>query len=67
MADAEVTPRIKGNLSNDVILKEIAGGLAALKYGEILIKVHDSRIIQVEKTEKVRYDPYYGMTQGGGI
>ncbi|MFA7254617.1 MAG: YezD family protein [Candidatus Omnitrophota bacterium] len=67
MADAEIAPKRRGNLSNDVILKEIAGGLAALKYGEILIKVHDSRIIQVEKTEKVRYDPYYGMVQGGGI
>ncbi len=57
----------KGNIDNDHILKEIAGGLAALKYGEILIKVHDSKIIQVERTEKVRYDHYYNMTQGGGI
>ena len=67
MADAEISPKRRGNLSNDVILKEIAGGLAALKYGEILIKVHDSRIIQVEKTEKVRYDSFHSVGQGGGI
>jgi hypothetical protein len=67
MADADNPSKRRENLSNDVILKEIAGGLAAFKYGEILIKIHDSRIIQVEKTEKVRYDHYYGMAQGGGI
>ena len=67
MADTELSEKKKGNTTNEAILKEIAGGLGALKYGEILIKVHDSRIIQVEKTEKVRYDHFYGMAQGGGI
>ena len=52
---------------NDSILKEIAGVVASLKYGDIVIKIHDSRIIQVEKTEKTRYDNYRGLEQGCGI
>lgn len=56
----------KGNIINDAIVKDIAEILAALKYGEILIKVHDSKIIQVEKTEKARYDTFH-LEQGGGI
>lgn len=56
-----------GNIGNEAILKEIAAAVRALKFGEILIKVHDSRIIQVEKTEKSRYDQFHSLEQGGGI
>lgn len=52
---------------NDSILREVAGAVASLKYGDIVIKIHDSRIIQVEKTEKTRYDNYRGLEQGCGI
>jgi hypothetical protein len=67
MSDTGIPSKRKGNINNDTILKEIAGGLAALQYGEILIKVHDSRIIQVEKTQKVRYDNYRDLEAGCGI
>lgn len=56
----------KGNIINDAIIKDIAVILSGLKYGEIVIKVHDSKIIQVEKTEKARYDSYH-VEHGGGI
>ena len=65
---ADGIPKIKnGSMANDAILKEIAKVLAVLKYGDIVIKVYDSRIIQVEKTEKTRYDNYRGLEQGCGI
>ena len=67
MADAENSSKKRGNPNNDSIFQEIAGELATLKYGEILIKVHDSRIIQVEKTQKTRYDNFRGLEQGCGI
>ena len=57
----------KGSIINDAIIKEIAEAVAGLKFGEIMIKVHDSKIIQIEKTEKVRYDTYHSLEQGGGI
>ena len=56
----------RGNIINDAILKDIAEILANLKFGEVVIKVQDSKIIQVEKTEKSRYDSFHSEN-GGGI
>ena len=63
----EPKKNLKGSIVNDAIIKEIAEAVAGLKFGEILIKVHDSKIIQIEKTEKLRYDTYHTLEQGGGI
>lgn len=63
---AESKKNYKGNILNDAIFKDIAEILRGLKYGEVIIKVHDSKIIQVEKTEKSRYDSFH-IEQGGGI
>ena len=60
-------PKKNKNIVNDAIFKDIAEVLGGLKYGEIIIKVHDSKIIQVERTEKTRYDSYHLLEQGGGI
>jgi len=57
----------KGSIINDAIIKEIAVAVAGLKFGEITIKIHDSKIIQIETTEKLRYDTYHQMENGGGI
>lgn len=56
----------KGNIINDAIFKDIVEVLRGLQFGEVIIKVHDSKIIQVEKTEKSRYDSFH-VEQGGGI
>jgi hypothetical protein len=63
----DISKEKRSGAGNDFILKEIAGAVASLKYGDIVIKIHDSRIIQVEKTEKTRYDNYRGLEQGYGI
>ena len=63
----EPKKNLKGSIVNDAIIKEIAEAVAGLKFGEILIKVHDYKIIQIEKTEKLRYDTYHTLEQGGGI
>ena len=36
------------------VTKEKLGGL---KYGQILLTVHDGRVVQIEKTEKTRLEP----------
>jgi hypothetical protein len=40
---------------DDAILKEIADALSAIKYGEMVITVHDSQVVQIEKREKKRF------------
>jgi hypothetical protein len=34
----------------------VHGQLASLRFGTVLITVHDGRVVQVEKNEKVRLD-----------
>ena len=36
------------------VIKEKLGGL---RYGQILLTVHDGRIVQIERTEKTRLEP----------
>jgi hypothetical protein len=37
------------------ILKEIVESLKKMNYGELVITVHDSEIVQIEKREKKRF------------
>lgn len=55
------------NIVNDAILKEIRDGVEAAEYGEVVIKVHNSKIIQIEVTEKKRFDDIWRVEGGGGI
>ena len=52
---------------NDAALKELAAAAKGLKYGQILITMHNSRIVQIDKTEKIRFDPPAYFEKGGGI
>lgn len=35
-------------------LDAVAHALRGLRYGKIVIQVHDGRVVQIERTEKVR-------------
>jgi hypothetical protein len=41
---------------NDVIVQELLTALRDLRYGSVEIVVHDSRIVQIERREKVRLE-----------
>lgn len=38
-------------------VERIVRSLAGLKYGSVQITVHDGRIVQIDRTEKNRFDP----------
>jgi len=52
---------------NDSIIKEISDAAGSLEYGEVNIKVHDKKIIQIEIAEKKRFDDVWKLEEGGGI
>jgi len=54
------------NIVNDAIIKNISNSIHGLKYGIVNITVHDSRIVQIEVTEKNRFDEVWHL-EGGGI
>lgn len=55
------------NFINDAIIQEIVSALGSLKYGQVQITVHNSRIVQIDKIEKKRFDDIGSVEKGGGI
>jgi len=55
------------HIVNDAILKDINDAVGSLKYGDITIKVHNAKILQIEVTEKKRFDDIWKLEEGGGI
>jgi hypothetical protein len=55
------------NMANDAIIKDIRNAVIGLDYGMITIKVHNSKITQIEITRKKRYDDNGLVEKGGGI
>jgi hypothetical protein len=54
------------DIANYNIIREILDSVKRIKYGSINIKVHDAKVVQVEVTEKSRYDDWF-VEKGGGI
>lgn len=52
---------------NDAIVRDIKNAIAGLDYGAVTIKVHNSKIVQIEVTQKKRYDDAGQFEKGGGI
>lgn len=42
---------------DDPVLRQVLAALAGLRYGAVEIVVHDGRIVQIERREKVRVAP----------
>ena len=42
--------------ANKKILDEIIKSIQQIKYGEVVITVHNSKVTQIEKKEKKRFD-----------
>ena len=57
----------KGSIINDALVKEIREAVSKLEYGVVTIKVHASKIIQIDVTERRRYDDLWRIDEGGGI
>jgi hypothetical protein len=55
------------SIIHDAIIKEISEAVGSLDYGDVMIKVHNSRIIQLEVTHRQRFDEAWKIEEGGGI
>jgi hypothetical protein len=55
------------NASNDAVIRDIRNAIIGLDYGTVTIKVHNSKITQIEITQKRRYDDSGLVEKGGGI
>jgi len=55
------------NIINDAIIKEINDAVESLEYGEVNIKVHNKRIVQIDVSKRKRFDDVWKLGEGGGI
>lgn len=52
---------------NDALLNDIRRAVAGLQYGVITVKVQASKIVQLDVTERKRYDDIWRVEGGAGI
>ncbi|HUK20644.1 MAG TPA: YezD family protein [Gemmatimonadales bacterium] len=50
----DVAVRYDGPATDPGLLRQIAQAIAGIRYGSVEIVIHDSRVVQVERREKVR-------------
>jgi hypothetical protein len=43
--------------SNRTWLQVVTEKVASLRYGVVQVTVHDGKVVQIEKTERTRFDP----------
>ena len=55
------------NIVNDAIIKDISDSIHGLLNGTVTITVHNSKIVQIEISQKSRYDAVWTVEAGGGI
>ena len=42
--------------SNDEIIRRIAQAISGVRYGSVEVVIQDSRVVQIERKEKFRFD-----------
>lgn len=47
----------KNERKNEDIAKDIAQAAKGIRFGYIQVTIHNSKIVQIDKTEKIRLDP----------
>ncbi len=58
---------INEDVTNDTIVRDIRNAILGLDYGTVTVKVHNSKIAQIEITQKRRYDDCNWVEKGSGI
>jgi hypothetical protein len=53
--------------TNDRVISDIRNAVTDLDFGTVTIKVHNSKIVQLEITRKKRFDYAGSFEKGGGI
>ncbi len=60
-------PHINKNIVNDAIIKNISDSIHGVTYGSVTITIHNSKIVQIEVSQKSRFDDVWTVEGGGGI
>ena len=65
MADIRLQMETAPKHPSPAVMSAIAQAIRSVRFGMIRIMVHDARIVQIEKIEKIRLDDSAHLTAGG--
>jgi len=51
----------------EIILEEIRKAIDSVAFGAVTIKVHDGKVVQIEITNKQRFEELWRFQDGDGI
>ena len=57
----------KGGQTQDWLAAKVLAALKGIRYGSVVLTVHDSRVVQIERIERSRLDDLNSVEKGGGI
>jgi hypothetical protein len=57
----------KGDPINDKLVRKIAESLKGIKFGHVLVTIHNQKVVQIDRTEKNRCEIVVLEADGGGI
>ena len=47
---------LSGDSKNPEIVKKIMDAIEDVRYGSVEVTIHESRVVQIERKEKIRFD-----------
>jgi hypothetical protein len=57
----------KGETINEKLIRSIAESLKGIKFGHVLITIHNHKVVQIDRTDKKRCEVAVQEIDGGGI
>jgi len=49
---------LSGDSGNQEIFRKIIDAIENIRYGSVEVTIHESRVVQIERKEKIRFDKY---------
>ncbi len=60
MEAQQIENEVVANTNDQQWLETVRRQVGSLRFGLVQVVVHDSRVVQIEKTEKIRVEPTAG-------
>lgn len=60
MEAQQIENEVVANTNDQQWLETVRRQVGSLRFGVVQVVVHDSRVVQIEKTEKIRVEPTAG-------
>jgi hypothetical protein len=57
----------RGEVINEKLVRRIAESLKGIKFGHVMITIHNHKVVQIDRTEKNRCEMIVLESDGGGI